>query len=117
MAFDLVGINPKEPIGHCYRLNVWKWHELWNFLKYYCNNTVSNVTYWYTNDGEIVCKETCEEILKKLKQPEMITYFNKYLNEREKKEYMSLSTYRPLCSQDIESFCLFLSKCDGFEIR
>jgi hypothetical protein len=116
MAFDLIGINPKQPIGYCYRLNVWKWHELWNFLQFYCNSLISDVEYWYTNDGELVSEEICKNLLDKLKQPDMIIHFNEYLNKRKKLDYMSFDTYRPICSQDVEAFCIFLSECNGFAI-
>jgi hypothetical protein len=116
MAFDLIGLNPKDPLGLCYRLNIWKWHELWKFLQFYCGDIIFDINYWYTNDGEEVSKEICKQLLFKLKNQEMINYFNQYLSNRKKMEYMNFETYRPLSDQDIRAFCLFLERCGGFSI-
>lgn len=120
MAFDLYGENPSSKIGSCYRINIWKWHELWNFMRFLDKNMLPDIQFWYTNDMELVSSQHCISIYDRLNSEIALSSISRNLvdfhSQYDKMSYKSISGYRPLSEIDIESFCLFLKDCGGFRI-
>ena len=120
MAFDLYGENPISKIGSCYRINIWKWHELWKFIEFLDSSLTSNIKFWYTNDMELVNSEISMAIydilISKLLNYSLNNSLTDFHSQYDKMSYVSVSGYRPLSEIDIEVFCLFLKDCGGFRI-
>ena len=120
MAFDLYGQNPSSKIGLCYRINIWKWHELWNFIKFLDKSLFPDLEFWHTNDMELVDNEyvlkAYNELSSSIDDGTISKKLNNFHLQYGRMSYMSVSGYRPLSEIDIEIFCLFLKDCGGFRI-
>lgn len=120
MAFDLYAENPISKIGSCYRINIWKWHQLWNFIKFLDKDILPEIKFWYTNDMELVANQYSTAMYNKLNHEIISGSISKHLtnfySEYDKMSHMSIPGYRPLSEIDIEAFCLFLKDCGGFRI-
>lgn len=120
MGFDLHGENPISKIGSSYRINIWKWHELWNFMRFLDKNMLPDIEFWYTSDMELVPSQYSTSIYNRLNHEMASGTLSRNLvdfhSQYDKMSYKSISGYRPLSEIDIETFCLFLKDCGGFRI-
>lgn len=114
MAFDLIGKNPKHPLGIGFRLNIWKWIDLSAFLLN--NEIISDEEFleFTHNGGHFISPQRCAEIsVEVLNKINFIgvnmSPFNKIHDE--------LSKIPRVNDKDAFLFAVFLESCGGATIR
>lgn len=121
MAFDLKGIEPTAPIGEYFRVNIWKWHELWGFLNKFYPDCTPSIELWYTNDGEKVSYQYSKLIHDCLsadaESSKLSEHLNQFIASRQGMRYTTFNGYRPLSEVDIQRFIIFLKQNRGFTIE
>lgn len=132
MAFDIVGINPQKAHSKCLRFNIWKWNDLRLVLKkFHFFNDVDEHCFM-SNDGYIVSGEQLKNLISILTHVKLISEIESgnqdWFLEKiyQSSENIDIVVYHGDCPgfnggklnySDILILLLFLSGCDGFEIR
>jgi hypothetical protein len=87
MGMNLYGLAPKDHIGKIYRLSIWLWHPLWNYVEKEYPDIAAKVGNGHANNGDLVSEDIAKEILDMLSEDmfngkiaDYITNFNNFLN-------------------------------------
>lgn len=132
MAFDIVGINPKKTYSKCLRFNIWKWNDLRLVLKkFHFFNEVDEHSFM-ANDSYVISGKQLENLVLILTHVKLISEIetsnqNWFLDKiYQSSENLDIVIYHGDCPgfnggklnySDIQILLMFLSGCDGFEIR
>jgi hypothetical protein len=67
MGMDVVGIKPQSKAGEYFRVNVWHWHRLANYIMTVASDTASSCKHWHINDGDGLNAQQSVELAKILR--------------------------------------------------
>lgn len=132
MAFDIVGINPKRAHSKCLRFNIWKWNDLRIILKHFRIFDVIDEPKFMSNDSYCVTGNNFNKIKDALNYIKLVSeidnenpnwFFHKIYSHKANADFVSYHGDCPgfnggqFGHSDLIIFILFLSDCEGFEIR
>lgn len=79
---NLYGLEPQDHVGKIYRLSIWLWHPLWNYIEKEYPEVADMVGNGHANNGDIVSKENAKKIFdlitKDLANEKIIKYINEF---------------------------------------
>lgn len=111
MAFDLIGLSPTGIEGRHFRRNITSWYYLWDSISDLYPEIASKVEYAYSNDGDILDKESCEKLARALMEDIQSGNLIKYCYEN----FVKKGIISPQFA-DYYDFYIFLTESGGFKI-
>jgi len=132
MAFDIFGIKPRRAHSQCLRFNIWKWNDLRLVLRAFGFFDDVDETLFMSNDGYVISGQTHNKMISILLYVSKTCEIESNNTNWFLKKIYSNPLYSDLVAHhgdcpgsnegqfsysDLRIFILFLSDCDGFEIR
>lgn len=132
MAFDIFGINPKKAHSKCLRFNIWKWNDLRVILRHFYifdnideHKFMSNDSYHITQNNFSKIKDILHyiKIMSEIDGGNPNWIFDKIYSHESNTDFVSYHGDCPGFNggqfgySDLAVLLLFLSDCEGFEIR
>lgn len=80
MGMNLYGLNPSAHTGKIYRLSIWLWHPLWNYVEMEHSDLANKLGNGHANDGDILNESDTKELESKLLEDLNNGKIEKYVN-------------------------------------
>ena len=132
MGFDLIGLQPKNEKGKCFRNNIWWWRRLWWFTSYICIDVLNEDDFWggchnlgYTirKEKAVAMAERLETVLMEKKKYEgLVKQSGEFFSEMQNNidnafgKELNIKCSYPFDWENVNEFYEFIRNSGGFQI-